>query len=108
MSEMSVMGIMNSIIPISRFNKGEANRIFDEVEASGTNIVMKNNRPACILMSPGRYEALMEMLSDYVMQEEADSRMSHFNSNEILSPEEIMDLIGITEEDLNDVEAEIE
>ena len=50
----------------------------------------------------------MEMLSDYVMQEEADSRMSHFNSNEILSPEEIMDLIGITEEDLNDVEAEIE
>ena len=37
MSEMSVMGIMNSIIPISRFNKGEANRIFDEVEASGTN-----------------------------------------------------------------------
>lgn len=108
MSEMSVMGIMNSIIPISRFNKGEANRIFDEVEASGTKIVMKNNRPACILMSPGRYEALMEMLSDYVMREEADSRMSHFNSNEILSPEEIMDLIGITEEDLNDVEAEIE
>lgn len=80
MSEMSVMGIMNSIIPISRFNKGEANRIFDEVEASGIKIVMKNNRPACILMSPGRYEALMEMLSDYVMQEEADSRMSHFNS----------------------------
>ena len=32
MSEMSVMGIMNSIVPITRFNKGEANRIFDEVE----------------------------------------------------------------------------
>ena len=60
MSEMSVMGIMNSIVPITRFNKGEANRIFDEVESSGTKIVMKNNRPARILMSPGRYEALME------------------------------------------------
>ena len=42
MSEISVMNIMKSIVPITRFNKGEANRIFDEVEASGTKIVMKN------------------------------------------------------------------
>ena len=70
MSEMSVMGIMNSIVPITRFNKGEANRIFDEVESSGTKIVMKNNRPACILMSPGRYEALMEMIEPRIQQRE--------------------------------------
>ena len=37
-NEMSVMGIMKSIVPISRFNKGEANRIFDEVESGGTNV----------------------------------------------------------------------
>ena len=40
MSEISVMNIMKSIVPITRFNKGEANRIFDEVEARGTKIVM--------------------------------------------------------------------
>lgn len=108
MSEMSVMGIMNSIVPITRFNKGEANRIFDEVEASGTKIVMKNNRPACILMSPGQYEALMEMLSDYIMQEEANSRMAHFNPEETLSQEEVMESLGITDADLADVEVEIE
>ena len=68
MSEMSVMGIMNAIVPITRFNKGEANRIFDEVESSGTKIVMKNNRPTCILMAPEKYETLMEMLSDYILQ----------------------------------------
>ena len=67
-----VMGIMKSIVPISRFNKGEANRIFEEVESSGTKIVMKNNRPACILMSPEQYESLMEMVPDYLLQEEAD------------------------------------
>ena len=66
-----VMGIMKSIVPISRFNKGEANRIFEEVESSGTKIVMKNNRPACILMSPEQYESLMEMVPDYLLQEEA-------------------------------------
>ena len=53
MSELSVMGVMKAIVPITRFNKGEANRIFDEVESGGTKIVMKNNCPACVLMSPG-------------------------------------------------------
>ena len=78
MSEMSVMGIMNSIVPITRFNKGEANRIFDEVESSGTKIVMKNNRPACILMSPGRYEALMEMMEPRIQQREKAWRRLSF------------------------------
>ena len=108
MSEMSVMEVMKTIIPITRFNKGEANRIFDEVEASGTKVVMKNNRPACILMSPGKYEALMEMLSDYIMQEEAENRMSHFDSKEVMSQKQVMDSLGITEADLDDVDVEIE
>lgn len=108
MSEISVMGIMNSIVPITRFNKGEANRIFEEVESSGTKIVMKNNRPACILMSPEKYEALMEMLSDNILQEEAERRMAHFNSEEVTSHAEVMESFGITEADLEDVEVEIE
>ncbi len=108
MSEMSVMGVMKSIVPITRFNKGEANRIFDEVESSGTKIVMKNNRPACILMSPGKYEALMEMLSDYIMQEEAEERMAHYHSQEALSQEEMMEALGLTQSDLDNVDVEIE
>ena len=31
--------IMRSIVPITRFNRGEANKIFDEVESSGMKIV---------------------------------------------------------------------
>ncbi len=108
MSEMSVMGVMKSIVPITRFNKGEASRIFDEVEASGIKVVMKNNNPVCILMSPGKYESLMEMLSDYIMQEEADSRMAHFDSGETMSQQEVMESLGITDADLDDIEVEIE
>lgn len=108
MNEMSVMGVMKAIVPITRFNKGEANRIFDEVEASGTKVVMKNNRPACILMSPGQYESLMEMLSDYIMQEEAESRMAHYDPQETVSQEELMAELGISDEDMDDVEVEIE
>lgn len=108
MSEMSVMGVMKSIVPITRFNKGEANRIFDEVESSGTKIVMKNNRPACVLMSPGKYEALMEMLSDYIMQEEAEERMAHYDPHETVSQEEMMESLGLTQSDLDNVDVEIE
>ncbi len=63
MSELSVAGMMKSIVPITRFNKGEASRIFDEVASSGTKIVMKNNRPVCVLMSPEKYESFMELMA---------------------------------------------
>lgn len=108
MSELSVVGVMRSIVPITRFNKGEANRIFEEVEASGTKVVMKNNSPACVLMSPGRYETLMEMLSDYILQEEAEYRMAHFEPAETLNHEQVMESLGITEEDLVGIDVEIE
>lgn len=108
MNELSVMSMMKTIVPITRFNKGEANRIFDEVEKSGTKVVMKNNRPACVLMSPTKYESLMEMLSDYIMQEEAESRMTNYNPEEVVSQEELMAELGISNADLDDVEVEIE
>lgn len=108
MSEMSVMSVMRSIVPITRFNKGEANRIFDEVESGGTKVVMKNNRPACVLMSPGKYESLMEMLADYLMQEEAEVRMAKYDPDESLSQEEVMASLGISPEELNDVDVDIE
>lgn len=106
MNEMSVLNVMKSIVPITRFNKGEASRIFEEVQASGPKIVMKNNRPACVLMSPEKYESLMEMLSDYILQEEAERRVA--SSEEILSQNEVMKSLGITQAELDDVDVEIE
>ena len=108
MNEMSVREVMKSIVPITRFNKGEASRIFEEVAASGTKIVMKNNKPACVLMSPDKYEALMETLADYALLEEAQARMEHFNPAESLSREEVMDSLDITQEDLDGVDVEVE
>ncbi len=106
MNEMSVLNVMKSIVPITRFNKGEASRIFEEVQASGPKIVMKNNRPACVLMSPEKYESLMEMLSDYILQEEAERRL--VSSDETLSQNEVMKSLGITQAELDDVDVEIE
>ena len=41
MQRMSVTGMLKTMIPISRFNKGEANKNFNEVEMTGAKIVVK-------------------------------------------------------------------
>lgn len=106
--EVSVMSVMKSIVPITRFNKGEANRIFDEVASDGTKIVMKNNKPACILMAPEKYEALIEMLSDYILQEEAERRMASYKTDETVSQNDVMREFGLTGSDLDGIDVEIE
>lgn len=108
MDNMSVVGMMKTMIPITRFNKGEANKIFDEVQRTGAKIVMKNNSPACVLLSPEQYESLMEMLSDYILLNEAETRMAKNNPQENLSHEEVMKEFGISQDELEGIDVEIE
>lgn len=68
--------IMNSIVPISRFNKGEAGKVFDEVSKEGAKIVIRNNVPICVLLNPQKYEAMLEELENYRLYAEASKRMS--------------------------------
>lgn len=108
MRRMSVANMMNAMVPITRFNKGEASKIFDEVERTGAKIVVKNNRPACVLLSPSQYETLMEMLSDYVLLAEAEKRVDASDNTDNISHEEMMRELGLTDADLADVKADIE
>ena len=108
MDTMSIVGMMNAMVPITRFNKGEASKIFDEVESSGIKIVVKNNKPACVLLSPAQYENLMEMLSDAILLAEAEKRMATNDDSENISHEDLLAELGITEDELADVDVEIE
>jgi len=108
MQQMSVTGMLKTMIPISRFNEGEAYKIFDEVETTGTKIVVKNNKPACVLISPAQYESLMEMLSDFILQEEAHGRMENYDASENRTKEQMMQEFGITQSDLDAVDVELE
>lgn len=108
MDSMSLVGMMNSIVPITRFNKGEANKVFDEVENSGMKIVVKNNKPACVLLSPMQYENLMEMLSDSIIYAEAEKRVAANDDSENISHKALLDELGISEADLASVDVEID
>ena len=79
LENVSISGIMNSLIPISRFNKGEANKIFEEVKESGFKIVLKNNSPACVLLTPEAYEQMLETIEEYRLYMEAEKQFQEEN-----------------------------
>ena len=58
-------------------------------------------------MSPGQYEVLMEMLADYISQGEAEMRMAHYDPAESVSHEELVKSLGITSNDLADINVDI-
>ncbi len=107
MSQLSIAGIVNAIVPISRFNRGEANKIFEEVKAGGSKVVMKNNSPACVLLSPERYEAMIEMLSDYMLFMEAERRMAGTDQEDLRTHEDVMREFGMTQAELDAVDVDI-
>ena len=98
----SIKSVMNSIVPITRFNRGEASKIFEEVSENGVKVVLKNNVPACVLVKPERYDEMVEMLEDYALFFEAEKRMKNAESNGFISQGQVLNELGIRESDLED------
>lgn len=103
-ASVSLKGLLNTIVPISRFNRGEANKIFDEVNTAGVKIVMKNNVPTCVLVTPERYDRMMEIVEDFFLLEEAEQRLAEAEKTGYISSEEVMKSLGISEADLDNTE----
>ena len=56
----SLVNAIKNTVPITQFNRGLAGKIFEDVKKQGAKVVMKNNTPECVLMSPEEYLSLME------------------------------------------------
>ena len=100
--------ILDALVPISRFNKGEANRIFDEVKVSGCKIVVKNNVPACVLLTPEKYQKMVDMIDDQYLLTLVEERERN-NTGVTYSFDEVLAERGLTTADIDmmeDVEIE--
>ncbi|MEN6435756.1 MAG: type II toxin-antitoxin system Phd/YefM family antitoxin [Anaerolineaceae bacterium] len=107
-TNLSMKRVINSIIPITRFNRGEANKIFEEVKKTGVKIVLKNNLPVGVIVEPKQYDEMIELLEEYSLLVEAEKRMKNVDSRGFLSEKQVMDNLGISESDLGNVDVEIE
>ena len=109
MTPLSLTDLDRSIIPVTRFNKGESSKIFKELQKDGVNAVFKNNKREAIIMSPAYYDSLMELLADQILLEEAGRRLAA--EPKFVSFEESMKRHGITAkmlEEGDDEDIEIE
>ena len=101
---VNLSGAINHTIPISQFHKGMAAQIFSDVRKSGAKVVIKNNEPECVLMSPAEYMDFMDELADARLELLALQRIAAGALERTSSQKEVMDSLGITEEDLADAE----
>ena len=95
-----ITSAIKSTIPIGLFNRGMAGKVFDEVKKSGSKVVMKNNSPECVLMSPDEYVRLMDEVNDARLLALAVNRLENSDSEKLLSDKDVYRDLGITDDDL--------
>ncbi|WP_315452073.1 type II toxin-antitoxin system Phd/YefM family antitoxin [uncultured Selenomonas sp.] len=100
---------LNNTVSITAFNRGKAGQIFSNVKKNGMTVVMKNNEPECILLSPAQYEAMLETRYDAELLSIAEARLQNHNEKDTVSFEDVCKSVGISATDLEQMdEVEIE
>lgn len=92
--------ISNRTVSISDFNRGLAGRIFDDVKSNGSKVVLKNNTPECVLLSPEEYSRLMDEVEDARDLMLAKSRLESMNEIDLISKEDIENAFNLNFDDI--------
>lgn len=96
--------LLQSLVPISQFNKGQAAKIFDRLRSEKELIVLKNNQPSAVILSPEEYTRLTEIEEDYLLLLEANKRMEENGNNKTVSFDSVTNDLGISEDELLETE----
>lgn len=99
----SVISAVTKTVPISQFNRGLAGKIFSDVKKNGSKVVMKNNSPEVVLVSPDEYIQIMDELNDYKLLTIAIERMANYDPSTLISEDEMRRRLGITQEELDSI-----
>ena len=100
---------LRSLVSISQFSKGQATQVFDRLKNEPQLVVLKNNVPAAILLSPEEFGRLAEIEENYRLLMSAQERLAGQNLANARSEADVMKSLDITEDDINaaeDVEIE--
>ena len=101
--------ILNNIIPISDFTRGKAGHAFTPVRTGAPVIVVRNNVPAAVMVSPEEYDRLSEDSENLYLLQEALGRLAKNEGEPRLTHEQLLQELGVTQVDVDtlpDVELE--
>ena len=96
--------LLQSLVPISQFNKGQAAKIFDRLQSEKELIVLKNNQPSAVILSPEEYTRLTEIEEDYYLLLEASKRIEETGITKTVSFDYLIKDLGIRKDELSDAE----
>jgi len=96
--------LLQSLVPITQFNRGQASRIFDRLHTERQLIVLKNNQPSAIILSPEEYTRLTEIEEDYLLLLEANRRLTEHADKKTIPMSTVMNRLGISDMELEDTE----
>lgn len=61
---MTERNMLNNLVSVTMFNQGQASKIFNRLQSEKQIIVLKNNNPTAILLSPDEYDRLLSLAAD--------------------------------------------
>lgn len=104
----NAVNLMQSLVSISQFNRGQATKIFDRLHSERELIVLKNNQPSAIILSPAEYLRLTEIEEDYYLLLEANKRLNENEDKKTIPMSKVMENLGINEEEIENMENHLE
>ena len=56
---MTEKNLLNNLVSVTMFNQGQASKIFNRLQDEKQIVVLKNNVPTAVLLSPDEYDRLL-------------------------------------------------
>ena len=53
--------LLNDLVSVTMFNQGQASKIFNRLHDEKQIVVLKNNVPTAVLLSPDEYDRLLSL-----------------------------------------------
>lgn len=96
--------ILKQMVSITQFNRGQATKIFGRARKEGQIIVLKNNEPEAIILSPDEYTRMSELIDDYELLLLAEKRLANHNEADAIPHVQVLEHLGLTEADIDAAE----
>ncbi len=101
---MDTGNLLKSLVSITQFNKGQASKIFDRLKTERRIVVLKNNAPSAIILSPDEYLRLLEIEEDSILLNLVEQRLAGYNPGDGIMYDEALLKMGLTQEEIENAE----
>ena len=95
---------LQSLVSISQFSKGQATQVIDRLHTEPQLIILKNNVPTAVLLSPDEFTRLSNIEEDYELLMLAQERLKNDNIKNAKSEADLLASLGITEDEISAAE----